>query len=62
MLRRLIRFTDRWWVKRCDVVVWHLLDVAAMRQLFPDGSLRIERMFGLPKSILAWRTAVGSGH
>jgi hypothetical protein len=61
-LRRLIRFTDRWWIKRCDVVDWHLLDIAAMRQLFPDATLRVERALGLPKSILAWRAAAWSGH
>jgi hypothetical protein len=61
-LRRLIRFTDRLWVKRCDVVDWHLLDIAAMRQLFPDATLRVERALGLPKSILAWRAAAWSGH
>jgi SAM-dependent methyltransferase len=53
--RRLVRLTDRFWIKACGVADWRLLDEADMRRLFPDATVTIERMFGLPKSVIAWR-------
>jgi len=34
----------------------HLLDESMMRALFPDGHMELERMLGLPKSIIMIRT------
>ena len=34
-----------------------LLDWSQMRALFPDGRLRVERFFGLPKSMIAERVS-----
>jgi SAM-dependent methyltransferase len=53
--RRLVRATDRWWVKKCGVADWNLLGPADMRALFPDASIHVERVAGLPKSIIAWK-------
>jgi SAM-dependent methyltransferase len=55
--RRLVAVTDRVWVKKCRVADWHLLGVAEMHGLFPDGTVHVERVVGLPKSIIAWRHA-----
>lgn len=54
-LRRLVRTTDRFWVKKCGIADWHLLDEAAMRELFPDATVTVERLLGMPKSLIAWR-------
>lgn len=40
-----------------DLEATVLLDWAQMRSLFPDARLRPERLFGLPKSIIAERTS-----
>jgi hypothetical protein len=53
--RRLVSATDAFWVKKCGVADWHLLGTEEMRALFPDGSLHIERVAGLPKSVIAYR-------
>lgn len=55
--RRLVDVTDRFWVKKCGVADWHLLGTEGVRALFPDASLHIERVAGLPKSIIAFRPA-----
>lgn len=53
--RRLVRVTDRWWLKKCGVADWHLLDQRDMAALFPDAVITIERFAGIPKSVIAWR-------
>jgi cyclopropane fatty-acyl-phospholipid synthase-like methyltransferase len=52
--RRLVRLTDRYWVKKCGVADWHLLDEHTMQHLFPDGTITVERMLGMRKSVIAW--------
>lgn len=54
-LVRLARVTDRWWIKYSYGVDWSLLRTSDMRVLFPDANIYIERWYGLPKSIVAWR-------
>jgi SAM-dependent methyltransferase len=56
--RRLIRVTDRFWVKKCGVADWHLLGRRDMAALFPGGTITVERFFGLPKSLIAWRRGI----
>jgi SAM-dependent methyltransferase len=56
--RRLIRVTDRFWVKKCGVADWHLLGWRDMAALFPGGTVTVERFFGLPKSLIAWRKGI----
>ncbi|MGH7448142.1 MAG: hypothetical protein ACRELT_11310 [Longimicrobiales bacterium] len=51
----LVRVTHRWWVKKCRVADWHLLDQRHMAELFPDAMITVERFGGLPKSVIAWR-------
>lgn len=53
--RRLVRITDRFWVKKCGVADWHLLGEDDMARLFPDARILVERAVRLPKSIIAWR-------
>jgi hypothetical protein len=41
-----------------DLTYYNPLDFTDMRALFPDGKLRMERPFGIPMSILAYRVRV----
>jgi SAM-dependent methyltransferase len=53
---RLVRWTDRYWLKSCmGCVDWELLTPAVMAELFPDAEVLVERFAGLPKSVLAWK-------
>jgi hypothetical protein len=54
-VRRLIRVTDRFWIKHCGVADWHLLGPADMQRLFPAASVHVERLAGLGKSVIAYR-------
>jgi hypothetical protein len=57
-LCRLVRWTDRYWIKSCQGCVdWELLVPADMAELFPEATIEVERLAGLPKSIVAWRRA-----
>lgn len=53
--RKLVRVTDRVWVKKCGVADWHLLGTDDVRRLFPESALYIERIAGIPKSLIAFR-------
>lgn len=52
--QKIVRFMDRWWVKQCGCADWNLLRPAQMQTLFPDSTLHIESLAGLPKSIIAF--------
>lgn len=51
---RLVRLTDKYWIKHCGYVDWNLLSPEDMKSLFPDAKLYIERFLGFPKSIIAY--------
>ena len=51
----LVRFTDKYWVKHCGYVDWNLLGDQEMRTLFPDATIKIERLWGFPKSVIAFK-------
>lgn len=53
---RVVRVSDRIWAKHCGYVDWNLLGAREMRMLFPDASLHVERVLGLPKSLVAYRS------
>jgi 2-polyprenyl-3-methyl-5-hydroxy-6-metoxy-1,4-benzoquinol methylase len=50
----LVRFTDKYWVKPCGRVDWNLLGDKDMQGLFPESTIHVERVFGLPKSVIAY--------
>lgn len=52
---RVVRVSDRVWVKHCGYVDWNLLGEREMRRLFPDARVVVERVLGLPKSLVAVR-------
>ena len=52
---RVVRVSDRYWVKHCGYVDWNLLGEADMRRLFPDAEIVVERVLGLPKSLVAYK-------
>ena len=52
-----VRVSDRVWVKHCGYVDWNLLGEAEMRRLFPDARIYVERVLGLPKSLVAYAPA-----
>jgi len=55
-LCRLVAWTDRYWIKSCQGCVdWELLTPSTMAGLFPDARIEVERLAGLPKSIVAWK-------
>ncbi len=51
---RIVRVSDRVWVKHCGFVDWNLLGEPEMRRLFPDARIHVERVLGLPKSLVAY--------
>jgi hypothetical protein len=51
---RLVGVTDRVWVKHCGYVDWNLLGEREMRRLFPGARIHVERVLGLPKSLIAY--------
>lgn len=55
--QKLVQLTDRFWIKRCGFADWNLLTPSQMRRLFPDATLHVESLAGLPKSIIAFRPA-----
>jgi SAM-dependent methyltransferase len=54
-LVRLVKLTDRFWIKYCGIVDWELFTPEELRALFPDADVTVERFMGLPKSIIAWK-------
>ncbi len=52
---RVVRISDRYWVKHCGYVDWNLLNERDLRALFPDAYIEVERVLGLPKSLIAYR-------
>lgn len=52
--QRVIAYTDRFWIKHCGYVDWHLLGEAEMQGLFPEARLHVECVAGLPKSLIAY--------
>lgn len=55
VLQRLVPVVDRVWVKRTGVPDWHLLGEKELRRLFPGAAIHVERLLGLPKSLVAYR-------
>lgn len=53
---RVVRVSDRYWVKHCGYVDWNLLGASDMRRLFPDARIHVERVLGMPKSLIAFRS------
>ena len=54
-LIRLLRNTNRRWLKQ-TAPDWHLLDREEMEAIFPDAKVITERVLGMPKSLIAFRT------
>jgi SAM-dependent methyltransferase len=51
--QRTVSLANRFWVKSNDAADWNLLTPADMQKLFPNASIQLERLLGLPKSIIA---------
>ena len=54
MLLKLIPLLNRFWIKQTHPD-WYLLTPRQMQQLFPEAKIVIERWWGLPKSIMAYK-------
>lgn len=54
-LQRLVPLADRYWIKQSGAPDWHLLGASEMGEMFPDARIWIERIAGLPKSVVAYR-------
>lgn len=54
VVRAMVPWIDRLWIKRAGVADWHLLGVREMRELFPDAKITVERFLGIPKSVIAY--------
>jgi len=57
-LVRIASITDRFWLKDSFGVDWNLLKPKDMQSFFPDAKIFIERLMGLPKSVVAYRKLV----
>lgn len=53
--QRLVHYTNRYWIKQCNYADWQLLRPADLHGMFPDATLHVERLAGLPKSIIAFK-------
>jgi hypothetical protein len=49
-----IRLLNRFWLKQSEPD-WRLLTFRDMKELFPDAEIFIERIWGVPKSMIAIR-------
>lgn len=49
-----VSVANKYWIKKCQYVDWHLLSDRDMQKLFPGSKIHIERSFGLPKSVIAY--------
>lgn len=54
---KVVRWTDRFWIRPGIFVDWSLLGPAEMGALFPEATLLVERVLGLPKSIICYRAS-----
>lgn len=54
LLVPLLRFTNRWWIKK-TIPDFRLLTAGELSDLFPDARIFRERSFGLVKSVIAIR-------
>lgn len=61
VVERLVPWTDRFWIKKAGVADWLLPRAGTMRTLFPGGRVHVERLLGLPKSVVAYRPVVELG-
>jgi SAM-dependent methyltransferase len=57
-LCRLRPLFDKYGLHGCDQIDWSLLRTGDMRRLFPDAGIHVERVAGIPKSIVAFRRFV----
>ncbi len=58
----LVSLTDKWWIKKCGVADWKLLRRRSLQALFPEGSVYVERLMGLPKSLVVYRQLHAPGY
>lgn len=49
---KVIKFFNSFWPKK-TAPDWNLLTVSQMKSIFPDAEIHVERVFGIPKSIIA---------
>jgi SAM-dependent methyltransferase len=50
----LVQLTNRYWIRRCRRVDWNLIGYKEMQVLFPKATIYVERIFGIPKSLVAY--------
>ncbi|MDA0311627.1 MAG: class I SAM-dependent methyltransferase [Gemmatimonadetes bacterium] len=55
IVRRMVPWLDKHWIKKAGVADWHLLGPREMGDLFPDAEIAVARLLGVPKSVIAYR-------
>jgi hypothetical protein len=53
---RVTKWTEKYWIKKSWEADWHLINPDAMRTLFPESRIHVERFWGMPKSLIAYKT------
>jgi hypothetical protein len=53
---KLVRAFKGFWPRPIGNVDWNLLTTQEMQDFFPEGRIEVEKLLGLPKSIIAWKT------
>ena len=53
---KLVRALTKTWPRPIGNVDWNLFTAEQMEDFFQDGKIEVEKLLGLPKSIIAWKT------
>jgi hypothetical protein len=51
----MVPWLDKHWIKKAGVADWHLLGPREVGDLFSDAEIAVERLLGVPKSVIAYR-------
>lgn len=51
----IVGITNKFWIRKIKYIDWNLLNISEMKALFPEAKILVEKMVGIPKSIIAYK-------